>query len=105
LAARERVPEVTVFQKERPAVRLTLGSVGILAMDQKQDIIIALLVFIAVGLVTISHPEIKEHGTEIVIGCVAIIFCIAIAKVAYEWVRGMYWASRRFIDEKWRRSH
>jgi hypothetical protein len=78
---------------------------GAVTVDQKQDVIIALLVFIAVVLVTIAHPEIKEHGTEIVLGYFAIIFCIAIVKTIYEWIRDRYWSVRRFIDEKRRRHH
>lgn len=69
-------------------------------MDQKQDAIIALLAFIAVLLVMILNPAIRDHADEILIAGIALIVGFSILKAIYEIFRDWYWSVRKFIDQK-----
>lgn len=68
-------------------------------MDQKQDAIIALLAFIAVLLVMILNPAIKDHADEILIAGFALLVGFSILKAIYEMLRDWYWSVRKFIDQ------
>jgi len=57
-------------------------------MDEKQDIIIALLAFIAVMLFVIVNP----------VGVLAFVFLLL--KMVFEAIREKYWTLRRFIDRQ-----
>ncbi len=67
-------------------------------MDQKQELIIALLMFIAVGVYILVNPDIKQYGNQIVFLGFGILVAVVIVKAVFELLRNSYWSLRRLLD-------